>query len=160
MQGKTARTVISATFLAAGLALSVSNAAAQSVKSVAGTYTPVSVPAFGDNPRGSMILAANGQYSIVIARATMAKIAGGARNKGTPDENKAIVDGSIAHVGKFTIDDKGKSISFHIATSTFPNWDGTTQKRALKVKGDTLTYTVTAPSNGGAPNDVVWKRVK
>ena len=47
-----------------------------------------------------------------------------------------------------------------VSTSAFPNWDGTAQKRALKVAGDELTYTVTAPSAGGPPNDVVWKRMK
>jgi hypothetical protein len=90
----------------------------------------------------------------------MAKIAAGARTKGTPEENKAVVDGSIAHTGRYTIDDGGKSITFHVETSTFPNWNGTTQKRPLTVKGDMLTYTVTAPSNGSAPNDVTWRRVK
>ena len=160
MHARTSLSVISATLLATGLAFAAGQAAAQSVKSVAGSYGPVSVPAFGDNPRGSMILTSDGHYSIVLARATMAKIAGGTRTKGTSDENKAVVDGSIAHAGKFTIDDKGKAITFHIATSTFPNWDGTAQKRALKISGDTLTYTVTAPSDGGKPNDVVWKRVK
>ena len=160
MERRTLLTVASAAILGAGLLLAAKPAAAQSMKSVAGTYSPVTVSAFGDNPRGQMILSPNGRYSIVLARATMAKIASGARNKGTPDENKAVVDGSIAHAGRYTIDDKGKAITFHIETSTFPNWDGTSQKRALKVSGDTLTYTVSAPSNGGAPNDVVWKRVK
>ena len=159
MQANTTLSVFSAVLLAAGLALPAGETAAQSAKSVAGTYSPVSVPAFGDSPRGLLILTADGHYSIVLARATMAKIASGARTKSTPDENKAVVEGSIAHAGKYTIDDKGKAISFIVATSTFPNWDGTTQKRALKVKGDTLTYTVTAPSDGGKPNDVVWKRV-
>ncbi len=160
MQVRTSLSVISAALLVSGLALTAPEAAAQSIKSVAGVYSPVSVPAFGDKPRGSLILSADGHYSIVLARATMAKIAGGARTKGSPDENKAVVEGSIAHAGTFTIDDKGKAITFNIATSTFPNWDGTAQKRALKVSGDTLTYTVTAPSDGSKPNDVVWKRVK
>jgi hypothetical protein len=90
----------------------------------------------------------------------LAKIAAGSRTQGTPDENKAVVHGSIAHTGRYTIDDGGKSITFHIETSTFPNWNGTSQKRALKLEGDTLSYTVTQPSAGGAPNDVVWKRIQ
>jgi len=53
----------------------------------------------------------------------------------------------------------GKRVKW-TALADFPNWDGTSSKRALKVAGDTLTYTVTAPSAGGPPNDVVWKRVK
>jgi hypothetical protein len=138
----------------------VAPAAAQSMKSVAGTYSVVKVPAYGDNARGQLILGPDGRYSIVLARATLPKFAAGSRTKGTAEENKAVIDGSIAHVGKYTIDDGGKSITFHIEMSTFPNWDGTSTKRALKVAGDQLTYTVTAPSAGGPPNDVVWKRVK
>jgi hypothetical protein len=138
----------------------VPQAVAQSAKSVAGTYSPVTVEAFGDKPRGQMILTPDGRYSIVLSRAEMPKVAAGARNKGTPDENKAVVDGSIAHTGRYTIDDGGKSITFHVETSTFPNWNGSSQKRPLTVKGETLTYKVMAPSNGGTPNDVVWRRVK
>jgi hypothetical protein len=122
---------------------------AQSAKTVAGAYSPVTVPAYGDKPKGQMILTPD-----------LAKIAAGSRTQGTPEENKTVVHGSIAHTGRYTIDDGGKSITFRIDTSTFPNWNGTTQKRALKVSGDTLIYTVTTPSAGGAPNDVTWKRVK
>src|SRR5438445_190672 len=93
-------------------------------------------------------------------RAEMRKIASGSRVKATPEENKAVVDGSIAHAGRYTIDDGGRSITFHIETSTFPNWNGTTQKRPLSLKGDLLTYTVATPSAGGAPNDAVWRRAK
>jgi hypothetical protein len=50
-----------------------------------------------------------------------------------------VVDGSIARFRRYTIDDGGKSITFDIETSTFPNWNGTT------------TYTVATPSGGGAP---------
>ena len=146
--------------VAVGLAFAASAAQAQSMKSVAGTYSVTKVEAFGEGARGQMILTPNGYYSIVITRAKMAPIAAGARNKGTDAENKAVIDGSIGHFGKYTIDDGGKSITFHVEHSSFPNWDGKPQKRALKVSGDTLTYTVATPSNGGAPNDVTWKRVK
>ena len=133
---------------------------AQTVKSIAGTYTVVKIPAYGENARGMLVLDGHGNYSIIAGRTTLQKVAAGSRTKGTPEENKAIIDGSIAHFGTYTVDDGGKSITFNVKMSTFPNWDGTSQKRALKVAGDTLTYTVTAPSAGGPPNDVVWKRVK
>jgi hypothetical protein len=146
--------------VAVGLAFAASAAQAQTMKSVAGAYSVTKVEAFGDGARGQMILTPNGYYSIVITRAKMAPVAAGARNKGTDAENKAVVDGSIGHFGKYTIDDGGKAITFHVTAASFPNWDGKPQKRVLKVKGDTLTYTVATPSNGGAPNDVVWKRLK
>lgn len=146
--------------IAAASTALAANVAAQTAKSVAGTYSPVKVEAYGDKPRGQLILTPDGRYSIVLSRAEMPKIASGSRTKGTPEENQSVVHGSIAHTGRYTIDDGGKSITFHIETSTFPNWNGTTQKRPLSLKGDLLTYTVTTPSAGGAPNDVVWRRVK
>ena len=151
------------TAVAVALPLSVfsaSLAAQPTIKSVAGTYSAVSVSAFGDNPRGQMILTPSGRYSIVVGRAKLSPVAAGARNKGTDAENKALVDGSISHFGKYTIDDGGKAITFHVEMSSFPNWDGKPQKRPLKVTKDTLTYTVLTPSNATAPADVIWKRVK
>src|SRR5712691_11425845 len=68
--------------------------------------------------------------------------------------------GSIAHYGTYSVDDGGKALTFNIEVSTFPNFDGTSQKRAFKLAGDQLTYTVTTPSAGGPGNDVVWKRIK
>src|SRR5207302_2023394 len=78
--------------------------------------------------------------------ATPPKIAAGARVKGTPAENKAVAEGSIAHYGRYVVEDGGKTLTMHIETSTFPNWDGTTQKRPMKVSGDTLSYIVPTPS--------------
>jgi len=146
--------------IAAAATALAGNAAAQTVKSISGTYSPVKVQAYGENPRGQLILTPDGRYSIVLSRAEMPKIASGSRTKGTAEENQAVVQGSIAHSGRYTIDDGGRSITFHIETSTFPNWNGTTQKRPLSLKGDMLIYTVATPSAGGAPNDVTWRRVK
>jgi hypothetical protein len=149
-----------ASLLLLSLALPAGDVAAQSFTSVAGSYTVVSVPAYGTNARGRMMLGADGRYSIVLARATLPKFASNSRIKGTSDEYKGVVEGSIAHYGTYTVDDGGKAITFNIEASTFPNFDGTSQKRALKVAGDVLTYTVTTPSAGGTGNDVIWKRIK
>jgi len=107
-----------------------------------------------------LILARDGNYALIVGRAQLSPVAAGTRNKGTDAENKALVDGSIAHYGKWSIDDGGKAITFHVEMSSFPNWDRKPQKRVLKSTGETLTYTVAAPSTGGAPNDVSWRRIK
>jgi len=150
--------------VAVGMSFAFFNAGASAqvtMKSVAGTYAAVTVPAFGDKPYGMMILSPDGHYTTVVRRAQLAPVAAGARNKGTDAENKLLVDGSISHFGKWTIDDGGKAITFHVEQSSFPNWDKKPQKRALKISGDTLTYTVVAPSTGsGKPSDVVWRRIK
>ena len=160
MRLASSRVVAAASILYLSLAVPGGDTGAQSMQTVAGTYTAVSVPAFGDKPRGTLVLGADGRYALVVGRATMPKIASGSRTSGTAAENKTVVDGSIAHYGRYTIDDGGKTITFHVEMSTFPNWDGTSQKRPLKISGDTLTYTVTAPSAGGPANDVVWRRIQ
>ena len=152
--------VVTGAFLSMALALPLGNSAAQSIKSVAGTYTLVSTDAFGKDPRGTLVLGADGRYSTIVMRASLPKFASGSRLNGAADEIKGVVEGSICHFGKYTIDDGGKTITFHIEAATFANWDGATQKRPLKVSGDTLTYTVTTPSGGGRGADTVWKRVK
>ena len=138
----------------------VESASAQQPPSLAGTYTVVSSPPFGPSPVGQMTLGADGHYSIILARSNLPKIAAGTRDKGTAEEDKAIVGGSIGHFGTYAVDPQQKTLTFNVQASTFPNWNGATFKRALKVSGDQLTYTNASPSNGGPPNEVVWKRVK
>ncbi|GAC1415535.1 MAG: hypothetical protein NVSMB6_17860 [Burkholderiaceae bacterium] len=149
-----------ALLLFAAFALPTRNATAQGTKSVAGTYTPVLSAQFGDNARGQMILGSDGRYSLILARAILPKIAAGARDKGTAEENKAIIGGSIFHYGKYMVDGETQTITFNVKASSYPNWDGSVFKRTLKVSRDKLTYTNAAPSSGGPAQDVIWKRVK
>ena len=79
------------------------------------------------------------------------------RLKGTAGENKAVIDGSLSHFGKYTADDK--SFTFQVETSTYPNWDGTTQNRPYTLSGDQLKYVAPAASGGGSA-ELVWKRIK
>ncbi len=50
-------------------------------------------------------------------------------------------------------------MNLHIEGSTFPNWDGTDQKRVMTVSGDELKIAVPTGSTGGR-NYVVFKRAK
>ena len=150
------RTMLAA--VAVGLCFAASATFAQTMKSVAGTYTLVQVPTYGDKPRGQLILTADGRYTLVIRRDDLKPIAAGSRFKATPEEYKAIAEGSIAHFGSYSIDDGGKSITFNIETSTFAGWDGKPQKRPLTVKDKMLSYLVTAPSGGGGSSEVAWRR--
>jgi hypothetical protein len=111
---------------------------------------------FGPTPKGLMTLDGNGRYAIVLFRAGLPKFASNNRDTGTADENKAIVTGSIAHVGTYTVADG--AIIFRVEHSTFPNWDGQDQKRVLTLSGDELKYTLTSSIGGTAT--VVWKRAK
>src|SRR6185436_5346221 len=97
---------------------------------------------FGPNPKGALIFDANGRYVAMIARPGLPKLASDNRTAATPEEAKAIVAGSIAHFGAYTVSDA--TITFRIETSTHANWDGTAQKRSFTLQGDELKYTVSA----------------
>jgi hypothetical protein len=151
-----------------GVVLSASEVFAQTAKDLAGTWTLVSVvteqegkmsDTFGPNPKGILMVDANGRYVITFARADLPKVASNNRTTATPEENKAIVGGSLTHFGTVSVNEADKTFTFKIETATFPNWDGTEQKRPFTVTGDELKYMVAAASGGGAAT-VVWKRAK
>ena len=150
---------------ALGLALSAGNAAAQSAKDLVGSWTPVSVDAYGPNPKGSLIFEANGRFSLQLMRTDLPKYLSNNRTQGTAAEYKATVEGSLSYFGTYSV--SGTDLILHVEGSTFPNWTGTDQKRInLSITGDELKYTNLAPSGGyqylvpaGAPF-VVWRRVK
>jgi hypothetical protein len=80
--------------------------------------------------------------------------------KGTAEENQAVIQGSHATFGKYTVaSNKEQTVNVHIEGSTFPNWDGQDQKRVMIVSGDELKITNPNATTGGT-NYMVWKRAK
>ena len=157
--------LLRASILFGALALSAGNALAQSAKDVVGTYTIESVTnvkgdtkiePYGPSPRGVMVLDASSRYVVSLMRPDLPKFASNDRSIGTAEENKAIVLGTFTHFGTYMVADG--AITFRLESSTFPNWDGQEQKRALTVSGDELKYEV-ASSIGGTTT-IVWKRAK
>ena len=133
-----------------------------------GTWTYVSVdtvrpdgtrvPMFGPSPSGLASFDSHGHYVLLTARSDLPKFAASNRMGGTADENTAVVQGSIAHFGRYTVNEPDKTITFHIQTSTFPNWNGAEQKRPFSINGDELKWTTAASSGGTA--EVVLRRAK
>jgi len=158
---------IASSLLLVSLAGPARDAAAQGAKSLVGSWAAVSAvntdasgkktDTFGPNPRGLLVFTSDGRYTLTIMRASLPKFAANNRNKGSAEENQGVVAGSIAHFGKYKVEDK--AIVFSVETSTYANWDGASQKRLFTVSGDQLKYTVPAASVGGTA-EVVWKRVK
>ena len=96
-------------FMAFGVVLLPSNVVAQqkSIKEqLVGTWTFVSSttklpdgsPAWGINPKGLLIFTENGYFSSQIVRSDLPKFASNNRAQGTPEENKAVVQGSSCHL--------------------------------------------------------------
>jgi hypothetical protein len=139
-------------------------------KQVQGSWTLVSVyveqdgkkiEPFGSQPRGFVVITPDGHFSYILLRASLPKFAADNRMKGTAEENQAIVQGSLAVYGTYTVvNEKEHAVKYHVEGGTFPNWDGQDQKRFWTVKGDELSITNPVTTLGGGVAHLVFKRAK
>jgi hypothetical protein len=138
---------------------------------IAGTFSLVAVDniladgsrvhLYGDAPQGILVLDTKGNYALQIFSQGRPRFAAGDKSKGTDEENRDAVKGSNAHFGTYSIDRSAGTITFYINHASFPNWEGTQQKRPFTLIGDVLKYTVPAPTTGGAvTGEVAWNRVE
>src|SRR5437868_3114086 len=114
------------------------------------------VERYGTSPKGIAFFDAGGRYIITVMRSDRAKYASNALSQGTPEENKETADGTITYFGTYSISDADSSITVHVEGSSFPNWNGTDQKRYVAIAGDQLTLIVRLPA--GDMVNVIWKR--
>jgi Lipocalin-like domain len=117
------------------------------------------VNTYGAKPKGIIMFDSGGHFSLFIANPDRPKFASGNRMQGTSEEYKAAVQGSISYFGRYSVDESAKAINFELEASSFPNWDGVTQKRPFSISGDELRFTNSSGSSGGAVL-VVMKRLK
>jgi hypothetical protein len=145
-------------------------AAVPSADALVGTWTLVlvdnvfpdghRVQLYGPHPQGRLVLDARGRYSLHILRSDRPRFASGDKSQGTAGENRAAVQGANSHFGRYTVNAKEGTLTFHIDHASFPNWEGTAQTRAFTLEGDTLRYAVPVPTSGGpaAVGEVRWRR--
>ena len=114
----------------------------------------------GPNPRGFLVFTPEGRFSLIMVRASLPKFASNNRLKGTDEENKAVVKGSVAMFGTYkVVSEKENKVIVHVDGGTFPNWDGKDLPRTITVSRDELKQIVPGAAVGGT-NYAIWKRVK
>src|SRR5436190_6228437 len=154
--------VCAATIL--GLASVPSSTVAQSLKEeLVGTWALVSavneldgkkVEPFGPKPVGYFMFAPTGHFSTNIVHPDRPKFAAKIRTGGTLEEYKAAVLGNISTFGTYTVNPDGW-VSYRIVGSSFPNWNGTDQKRLAEIAGDQLKWMVPAASTANGESTVL-----
>jgi len=164
------RSALSVVAVALGTVMPAVVFAQQGLKEqIVGTWTPVSqyvdqegkrLEPFGSNPKGIVIYDSNGRFVLVLQRASLPKFESGNRLAGTPEENKAIVQGSIAYFGSYSVDEKEQKINIHYDGSTYPNWDGEDQVRLIAIKGDELSMVSPVSAVGGGSVHLLLRRAK
>jgi Lipocalin-like domain len=117
-------------------------------------------PTFGSNPAGMWIFGSDGRFMSLVMRNDIPKFSSNNRATGTSEENKAVVQGGIATFGHYSIDEAGRTLVLNIERSSFPNWNGTQQRRPITISGDELKYIVPEASAGGGRAEVVLRRAK
>jgi hypothetical protein len=159
-------TVISLVIL--GFALPASDAVAQSVKSqLVGAWTLAAaesvradgskVEVFGSHPKGTMIFSSDGHFALIQMRGDLPKLASNSRDAGTAEENKAIIEGSIAYFGAYSVNESDKVITVRLEGSTFPNVGGEQKRIVTSLTADELKFT-NPRTPAGVTLAVVWKR--
>ena len=157
---------------ALGLALLPGSALAQQKalkEQLVGTWTLVSVvnirpdgtkfdPTDG-KALGLMMYDGNSNFSFLNIRSDIPKLASNNRQKGTPDEYKAVAEGVLSYFGRYSIDEAGKLLIQHVVSSSFPNFNGADRKWTTTISGEELTLASQAAAAGGS-NELKWKRVK
>ena len=162
------RHLVTATLTAiACLGIAIPTAGAQTAKDLVGAWSLESdssttadgraIQPFGPQPNGMAIFDSTGHFAIVSLRRDLPEFASNNRMHGTADENAAIVHGSIAFFGTYSV--ANGVVIQHIEGGTWPAWIGTDQRRTIaSFTGDEQTWT-TVPSFGGR-SELRWKRVK
>jgi hypothetical protein len=142
----------------------------QSLKEkLVGTWLQVSVdvvssdgtrrPLFGENPKGIVIYTSDGYFSLMQARADLPKL--GRPQTATADEAKAVLAGSIAYFGKYSLDEASNVLSVDIQGSTFANLTGDpTEKRTITSLTESELKFTRPGMLPGTTLEVVFKRAK
>ncbi|SDC68947.1 lipocalin-like domain-containing protein [Belnapia rosea] len=136
---------------------------------ILGTWTLVSATSqredgtrgepFGPNPKGVMMFARDGHFSLFQSRAELPRLAANDRARATPEEAMAVVRDSIAYYGTYTVDEAGRSLWLRLEGSTYANLLGDAPQRRIINR---LTATELAFSNPRTPNGLTlhaaWRR--
>lgn len=170
MNSRTVLGVMTSMVLCTGIVLSSGFATAQqkSLKEqLIGTWTIVSndnvAPdgtkrqLFGPNPKGILVLAANGHYTQIIVHPDRPNFKVNNRLEGTPEENTAAVHGTTATFGTWSVDEASTTLIVRNEGGMFPNQVGTESKRSVTLAGDQLRIGNPNPASGGR-SELVWKR--
>jgi hypothetical protein len=116
---------------------------------------------FGPGARGLLYFDAAGHFATQVMAANRPRFASNNRMLGTADENKAMSQGVVAYFGTYSVDDANRIVTLHIEQSSFPNWNGTDQRRTFAFAEDELRYTAaSSTANPAESAELVWKRAR
>jgi hypothetical protein len=119
------------------------------------------VELFGPNPRGTVIYTSDGHFALMQMRSDLPKLASNRRDQGTPEEYKAIVQGSVAFFGTYTVNEAEKTITLQVEGSTVANLVGGREQKRMVTSLTADELKVANPrTQYGASIESDWKRAR
>jgi hypothetical protein len=116
---------------------------------------------FGETPKGILIFTADGRFAQIHVAADVPKIASNNRLTGTPEEYAEIMRRSLSVFGTYTVDEANRTVTYHIVSSSFPNWQGEAQTRAIdKLTADEFVNTNRNVGGGRGSASNFYRRAK
>ena len=112
------------------------------------------------NLKGIVIYTSDGHFAFVSVRADLPKLANPDRTRATAEEALAVVAGSIAYYGTYSINEADKVLTVKVEGGTYANLLGTDQKRIItSLTADELKFT-NPRTPAGVTLEFVWKRAE
>jgi hypothetical protein len=116
---------------------------------------------YGSDPRGFHIFERNGRFFAMMARPDLPKIAASDPQKATPEEARAIMAGSIAYYGTYSVNEAERMVILRMDASTFPNQLGRElPRRIVSVTVNEMVYANPDATTGGGQIQLSWKRAQ
>ena len=156
-----------------GLALSPGSTVAQQQKSlrdqIVGTWSygssirirPDGARTDEPNLKGVVIYTSDGHFAFMNVRADLPKLAANNPARATAEEAQAVVAGSIAYYGTYSVNEADKVITAKVEGSTFANLVGGAEQRRImtSVTADELKF-INPRTPSGDTLEFVWKRAQ
>ncbi|OLU30455.1 lipocalin-like domain-containing protein [Pseudomonas sp. PA27(2017)] len=155
---------------AALLLAAVSSHAEQKPNKVAGTWNLIAAMVesdgvishpYGPEPKGRLVFTPDLYFVEFLHDPRIQRFQSNQRGGGTDAENRAVMAGSLALYGRYTVDAQGDFSGNTVEGSSFPNWTGdvrTTQELRMEVEGERMIESFQRP--GGAKVRLVFQRAR
>ena len=145
-------------------------AVAQTPNKVVGTWRMIaatvevngrtSLP-YGPAPQGRLVFTSDMHFVEFLLDPRIPRLKSNERGGGTDEENRAVMAGTLALYGRYTVDADGNFIGNTVEGSSFPNWIGqvrSTKDLTMLVEGDRMIENFQRP--GGARVTIIFERAR
>lgn len=116
---------------------------------------------YGPEPRGRLVFTPDLYFVEFLHDPRIPRFASDQRGGGTDAENRAVLAGSLALYGRYTVNAQGNFSGNTVEGSSFPNWTGdvrTSRELRMDVQGERMIERFQRP--GGAKVSLVFERAR